>query len=66
MMRLRRAYAVGFCMLLISIMRCPVFTNVANINMKGTVESVYLTDGMTVEVIADGIHLPATDSKTGL
>ena len=26
-------------------------------------ESVYLTDGMTVEVIADGIHLPATILK---
>ncbi len=23
-------------------------------------ESVYLTDGMTIELIADGIHLPAT------
>ena len=27
---------------------------------EGTVESVYLTDGMTIELIADGIHLPAT------
>lgn len=50
-------------MLLISIMRCPVFTNVAEYKYEGTVESVYLTDGMTVEVIADGIHLPATILK---
>ena len=27
---------------------------------EGTVESVYLTDGMTIELIADGIHLPST------
>ena len=26
-------------------------------------ESVYLTDGMTIELIADGIHLPATILK---
>ena len=26
-------------------------------------ESVYLTDGMTIELIADGIHLPSTILK---
>ena len=30
---------------------------------EGTVESVYLTDGMTIELIADGIHLPSTILK---
>ena len=35
----------------------------AEYKYEGTVESVYLTDGMTVEVIADGIHLPATILK---
>lgn len=25
---------------------------------EGTVEAIYLTDGMTVEVVADGIHVP--------
>ena len=28
--------------------------------MKGTVESIYLIDDMTVEVVADGIHVPPT------
>ena len=28
-----------------------------NVKYEGTVESVYLTDGMTIELIADGIHL---------
>ena len=43
------------------------FTHAAHfynaIKYEGTVESVYLTDPMTVEVIADGIHLPATILK---
>ena len=34
------------------------FHNVREYKQEGTVESVYLIDGMTVEVIADGIHVP--------
>ena len=31
---------------------------VGEYKQEGTVEGIYLTDGMTVEVIADGIHVP--------
>ena len=41
----------------------PGFHKRREYKYEGTVESVYLTDGMTVEVIADGIHLPATILK---
>ena len=36
----------------------PGFHNVREFKHAGTVESVYLLDGMSVEVIADGIHVP--------
>lgn len=38
----------------------PGFHKCREYKYEGTVESVYLTDGMTIELIADGIHLPAT------
>ena len=38
----------------------PGFHKRREYKYEGTVESVYLTDGMTIELIADGIHLPAT------
>jgi len=38
----------------------PGFHNVREFKHAGTVESVYLMDDMAVEVIADGIHVPAT------
>lgn len=41
----------------------PGFHKRREYKYEGTVESVYLTDPMTVEVIADGIHLPATILK---
>ena len=41
----------------------PGFHKRREYKYEGTVESVYLTDGMTVEVIADGSHLPATILK---
>ena len=41
----------------------PGFHKRREYKYEGTVESVYLTDGMSVEVIADGIHLPATILK---
>ncbi len=36
----------------------PGFHNVREFKHAGTVESIYLLDGMSVEVIADGIHVP--------
>lgn len=36
----------------------PGFHNVREYKHAGTVESVYLLDGMSVELIADGIHVP--------
>lgn len=41
----------------------PGFHKRREYKYEGTVESVYLIDGMTVEVIADGVHLPATILK---
>lgn len=41
----------------------PGFHKTPRIQYEGTVESVYLTDGMTIELIADGIHLPSTILK---
>ncbi|MDO4209988.1 MAG: amidohydrolase family protein, partial [bacterium] len=36
----------------------PGFHKVGEYKQEGTVESVYLIDDLTVEVIADGIHVP--------
>ena len=41
----------------------PGFHKRREYKYEGTGESVYLIDGMTVEVIADGVHLPATILK---
>lgn len=41
----------------------PGFHKRREYKYEGTVESVYLMDDMTVEVIADGVHLPATILK---
>lgn len=41
----------------------PGFHKRREYKYEGTVESVYLTKGMSVEVIADGRHLPATILK---
>lgn len=41
----------------------PGFHKRREYKYEGTVESVYLMDKMTVEVIADGVHLPATILK---
>ena len=38
----------------------PGFHNVREFKHAGTVESIYLLHDMAVEVIADGIHVPAT------
>ena len=38
----------------------PGFHKRREYKYEGTVESVYLTDDMSIELIADGIHLPST------
>ena len=38
----------------------PGFHNKREYKYEGTVESVYLLDDMTVECVADGIHVPPT------
>ena len=47
-------------MRLISITPMPGFHKRREYKYEGTVESVFLMDDMTVEVIADGRHLPST------
>ena len=41
----------------------PGFHKRREYKYEGTVESVYLLDGMSVEIIADGVHLPSTILK---
>ena len=41
----------------------PGFHKRREYKYEGTVESVYLMDDMSVEIIADGVHLPATILK---
>ena len=38
----------------------PGFHNKREYKYEGTVESVYLIDDMTIECVADGIHVPPT------
>ena len=38
----------------------PGFHNKNEYKYEGTVESVYLIDDMTIEIVADGIHVPPT------
>ena len=60
---IKAAYAAGFSHAAHFYNAMPGFHKRREYKYEGTVESVYLTDGMTVEVIADGIHLPATILK---
>ena len=60
---IKAAYAVGFTHAAHFYNAMPGFHKRREYKYEGTVESVYLMDGMTVEVIADGIHLPATILK---
>ena len=60
---IKAAYAAGFTHAAHFYNAMPGFHKRREYKYEGTVESVYLTDGMTVEVIADGIHLPATILK---
>lgn len=41
----------------------PGFHNVREFKHAGTVEAIYLMENMTVEIIADGVHVPPTLMK---
>ncbi len=60
---IKKAFAAGFTHAAHFYNAMPGFHKRREYKYEGTVESVYLTDGMSVEVIADGIHLPATILK---
>lgn len=60
---IKAAYQAGFTHAAHFYNAMPGFHKRREYKYEGTVESVYLTDPMTVEVIADGIHLPATILK---
>lgn len=57
---IRQAYEAGFTHAAHFYNAMPGFHKRREYKYEGTVESVYLTDGMTIELIADGIHLPST------
>ena len=56
----RTAYEVGFTHATHFYNAMPGFHKNHEYKYEGTVESVYLIDDMTVEVIADGKHVPST------
>ena len=60
---IKKAFASGFTHAAHFYIAMPGFHKRREYKYEGTVESVYLTDGMSVEVIADGRHLPATILK---
>ena len=57
---IKEAFEAGFTHAAHFYNAMPGFHKRREYKYEGTVESVYLTDGMTIELIADGIHLPAT------
>ena len=57
---IKEAYEAGFTHASHFYNAMPGFHKRREYKYEGTVESVYLTDDMTVEVIADGLHLPST------
>lgn len=54
------AYDAGFTHVTHFYNAMPGFHNKQGYKYEGTVESVYLLDKMTIECIADGIHVPPT------
>lgn len=60
---IKEAFGAGFTHAAHFYNAMPGFHKRREYKYEGTVESVYLTDGMSVEVIADGRHLPATILK---
>ena len=59
----QNAYKAGFKHAAHFYNAMPGFHKRREFKYEGTVESVYLTDDMSVEIIADGKHLPATILK---
>ena len=57
---IKAAYEAGYTHAAHFYNAMPGFHKRREYKYEGTVESVYLTDGMTIELIADGIHLPST------
>lgn len=55
----KAAYDAGFSLATHFYNGMPGFHNVREFKHAGTVESVYLMENMAVEMIADGIHVPA-------
>lgn len=60
---IRKAFSAGFTHAAHFYNAMPGFHKRREYKYEGTVESVYLTDGMSVEVVADGVHLPPTILK---
>lgn len=60
---IQKAFEAGFTHAAHFYNAMPGFHKRREYKYEGTVESVYLTDGMSVEIIADGVHLPATILK---
>ena len=56
----RAAYAAGYSLATHFYNGMPGFHNVREYKHAGTVESIYLMDRMSVEMICDGIHVPPT------
>ena len=57
---IKKAFEAGFTHAAHFYNAMPGFHKRREYKYEGTVESVYLTDGMSIELIADGIHLPST------
>lgn len=60
---IKEAFAAGFTHAAHFYNAMPGFHKRREYKYEGTVESIYLMDDMSVEIIADGIHLPATILK---
>ncbi len=56
----KAAYEAGFTHVTHFYNAMPGFHNKREYKYEGTVESVYLIDDMTIECVADGIHVPPT------
>lgn len=56
----KSAFEVGFTHVTHFYNAMPGFHNKQGYKYEGTVESVYLMDDMTIECVADGIHVPPT------
>lgn len=57
---IQTAYEVGYTHATHFYNAMPGFHKRKEYKYEGTVESIYLIDDMTVEVVADGIHVPPT------